>query len=272
MRTTSVPRTVMMAAILSVGGVSVHSQWLNYPTSGVPRTPDGKSDLSAPVPRSADGNPDLSGVWEMENNRDLAPNGLGCLPVSREFINIGSSLTGGLPYQPSAAQLVNTRRSQPIQNPVTRCLPIGIIRTNAFPGFRKIIQVPGLVMILSEYNASYRQIFTDGRPLPVEPNPSRNGYSTGKWEGDTLVVQTAGFRDGTWLDASGSPLTDTGKITERFRRVNFGRLEIEINVDDPKAYIKPWTVKLNQAIKLDTDLLGYICNENEKDIQHIVPK
>jgi hypothetical protein len=138
--------------------------------------------------------------------------------------------------------------------------------------FKKILQVRGLMVILSEREASYRQIFTDGRPLPVDPTPSWNGYSSGKWEGDTLVVRTAGFRDDLWLDSQGSPLTSAATVTERFRRPNFGKLEIEITVDDPKAYTAPWTIKLNQPIVLDTELLDYICAENEKDAPHFTGK
>ncbi|HEY7333800.1 MAG TPA: hypothetical protein VH639_02875 [Bryobacteraceae bacterium] len=135
-----------------------------------------------------------------------------------------------------------------------------------------MIQTPGLVVIMNEFNTSYRQIFTDARPLPADPNPSWNGYSTGKWDGDTLVVETSGFRDGLWLDATGNPMSDAAKITERFRRVNFGRMEIEIAVDDPKTYTKPWTITLNQTIKLDTDLLDFVCNEGEKDSSHLSAK
>ncbi len=154
-------------------------------------------------------------------------------------------------------------------------MPLGSVHTT--PRFnqlssprliREIIQIPGLVVILNELGANYRQIFTDGRPLPVDPNPTWNGYSTAKWDGDALVVQTNGLRDGTWLDFIGNPLTDSAKITERFRRLNFGQLEIEITVDDPKAYTKPWTVTLNQVIRLNTDLLDKIMSENEKDRQH----
>jgi hypothetical protein len=136
--------------------------------------------------------------------------------------------------------------------------------------YRKIVQVPGLVVILNERLAMYRQIFTDGRPLPIDPQPSWSGYSSGTWDGDTLIVRTSGFRDGLWLDAKGSPLTDGGTITERFRRVNFGKLEIELTVDDPKAYTASWTTKLNQFIFADTELLDYICAENERDVQHFV--
>jgi hypothetical protein len=193
--------------------------------------------------------------------------------VNPEFLDIGSRLPGGLPYQPWAAQLIKTRNAEGrIHDPTAHGLPIGIMRIHTFPTLRKIIQVPGLLVILSEYNANYRQIFTDGRPLLADPNPTWNGYSTGKWEGDVLVVQSNGFRDGIWLDAAGSPLTEAGKITERFHRLNFGQLEVTITVDDPKAYTKPWTVTLNQTIRLDTDLLDYIVNENEKSLQHIAPK
>ena len=136
-------------------------------------------------------------------------------------------------------------------------------------GPRKIVQTPGMLVILIEYNMSYRQIFLDGRPLPADPNPAWDGYSTGKWEGDTLVVETTGFRDGQWLDAGGDPMTDAAKVTNRFRRPDFGHLEIEITIDDPKAYTKPWSTKVSEVLAPDTDLLEFVCKENEKDLQHI---
>jgi len=249
----------------------LRGQWLTYPTSGIPRTPDGKPNLSAPVARTTDGKPDLSGMWEMEHNRPCGPDGCLDQQPSQEFINIAWSLKEGLPYRPWSAELVKTRTPEKrVDDPLAHCLPIGVVRLHTFVGLKKIIQTPRLVTILYEYNGSYRQIMTDGRPLPDDPNPSWNGYSTGKWEGDTLVVETTGFRDNQWLDMSGSPLSDAARITERFRRVNYGHLEIEVTVDDPKTYTKPWTIKLNQAIKLDTDLLDYICLENERDVQHLV--
>jgi hypothetical protein len=137
---------------------------------------------------------------------------------------------------------------------------------------RKILRLPDLLVILSEFAVGYRQIFTDGRPLPVDPNPSFVGYSSGKWDGDTLVVETIGFKDGLWIDRGGSPLTDAAKLTERFRRVNYGKLEIEVTVDDPKAYTAPWTITLGFTIVLDTDLLEYHCLENERDKAHLVGK
>jgi hypothetical protein len=146
---------------------------------------------------------------------------------------------------------------------------MGPVRLHTWNGPRKVVQIPGLLVFMSEFETGYRQIFTDGRPLPADPNPSWNGYSSGTWEGDTLVVHTNGLRDGMWLDATGNPMTDAAKITERFQRPNFGTLEIEITVDDPKAYTKPWTVKLTQSLKLDTDLLDFGCTDNEKDVPHL---
>jgi hypothetical protein len=248
-------------------------QWISYPTAGVPRTPDGKPDLAASCPRMADGKPDLSGLWIMPTTREGNPNFPGCEPVADEFINIAANLKGGLPYQPWAADLVKKRRTeQRVNDPLSRCIPVGPIRLHTWNGPRKFVESHGLLIIMNELDTTYRQIFTDGRPLPADPNPSWNGYSSGKWEGDTLVVETAGFRDGIWLDATGNPMTDAAKLTERFRRINFGRMEVEVTVDDPKAYTKPWTVKLNQVIKLDTDLLDFVCADDEKDIPHLSSK
>jgi hypothetical protein len=199
-----------------------------------------------------------------------------CLPetyVSREFADIGRSLDGGLPYLPWAADAVQARRAENGKDdPFTHCLPGTPARIHTVPLLRKIVQTPGLLLFLSEANASYRQIFTDGRPQPQDPNPSWNGYSIGHWQGDTLVVETNGFRDGQWLDRWGSPLTNEARMTETFRRVNFGTLEIELTLNDPKAYAKPWTVRLNQSIALNTDLMDWICLENEKDFPHLVGK
>lgn len=248
-------------------------QWISYPTADVPRTPDGKPDLEAACPRTLDGKPDLSGLWVMQTKREGNPNFPGCDAVSDEFVNIAASLKGGLPYQQWAADLVKARRTeQRVNDPMSRCVPIGPVRLHTWNGPRKLVQSHGLLIIMNEQDTSFRQIFTDGRPLPADPNPSWNGYSSGKWEGDALVVETAGFRDHIWLDATGNPMTDRAKLTEKFRRKDFGHLEIELTVDDPKAYTKPWTVKLNQAIKLDTDLLDFVCADNERDISHLSSK
>jgi hypothetical protein len=269
-----------VAVIVCAISSPLAAQWLNYRTPGIPRLPDGKPNLTAPTPRTSDGKPDLSGIWGLPCPVGTnAAGGFDGLPtvycstevaISPEFANIGQSIKDGLPYQPWAAELVKkTREANRPNDPMTRCLPPGIVRLAVFPLFRKMVQVPGLLVTLNEQNASYRQIFTDGRPLPIDPNPSWNGYSSGKWEGDTLVVETTGFRNGLWLDTGGSPLTDAARVTERFRRVNYGTLEIELAIDDPGAYTKPWTIKVTQIIAPDTELLDYICLENERDVQHL---
>jgi hypothetical protein len=258
-------------AVMCGMSVSVSAQWLKYPTAGVPRASDGKPDLTAPAPRTADGKPDLSGMWDIEHNRPCPPGGCADMEVGQEFVDIGWSLKGGLPYRPWAAELRKARiAANGKDDPSSHCLPRGALRSHTTPLLRKIVQVPGLVVILQESNASYRQIFTDGRPLPAIEQPTFNGYSVGRWDGDALVVETVGFKDGMWLDRSGSPMTDAARMTERIRRVNYGRLEIEITIDDQKAYTAPWTVKLNHSIVLDTELLDYICLENEKSVSHMV--
>jgi hypothetical protein len=269
--------------IVCVVSAPLSAQWLNYPTMGIPRLPDGKPNLAAPAPRTPDGKPDLSGIWGLPCPVGNAVVGgfngqktVYCateVAIPPEFGNIGRAFKDGLPYQPWAAELVKkTRAANRPDDPLTHCLPTGVVRLNVFPLFRKIVQVPGLLVILNELNASYRQIFTDGRPLPADPNPSFNGYSSGKWEGDTFVVETAGFRDGLWLDTGGSPLTDAARLTERFRRLNYGTLEIEMTIDDPKAYTRPWSIQVTQILAPDTELLDYICRENEKDVPHLLGK
>lgn len=254
---------------------ALFAQWLDYPTAGVPRTADGKPNLSAPAPRTTDGKPDLSGMWGWETP---VPCGAHCSDIDiqhigREFLNIAYRLKGGLPYQPWAAQLVQKRKlDNAAGDPNVRCMPRGALRIWTDDYYKRIIQTAGRLVILTERNMQYRQIFTDGRPLPVDPNPTWNGYSTAKWEGDTLVVQSIGFRDDLWLDSAGNPLTNAAKVTERIRRPNYGTLEIEITVDDSKAYTAPWTVKLTQPLVLDSELLDYYCLENEKDFVHLVGK
>jgi hypothetical protein len=250
---------------------AVFAQWLDYPTPGVPRTPDGQPNLSAQAPRTADGKPDLSGMWGWETRANC---GAHCndLQISREFINIAASLKGSLPYQPGVADLVKKRTAAQDLDPNVHCMPRGAPRIWTDDYYKRVFQLPDRVIILTERNMQYRQIFTDGRPLPTDPNPTWNGYSTARWEGDTLVVQTTGFRDGLWLDANGSPMTEGARVTERFRRVTYGKLEIDVTVNDLKAYSAPWTVRLNQFIALDTELLDYICNENERDARHLVGK
>jgi len=260
---------IVSAAFVISAAAPGFAQWIQYPTANVPRLPNGKANLSAPAPRTADGKPDLSGLWGWEDNRPCPPDGCPDQKVGQEFINIGWSLKGGLPYQPWAAQLVKERSAANSKDdPQSHCLPRGALRIHTDGLLKKLIQTPGLLVILTERNTSYRQIFTDGRPLPADPTPSWNGYSSGKWEGDALVVRSNGFREGLWLDASGSPMTEAATVVEEFRRPNYGTLEIKITVDDPKAYTAPWTVKLKQPLVVDTELLDYICLENERDTKH----
>ena len=248
----------------------VFAQWLDYPTARVPRTASGAPDLNSPTPRMADGKPDFSGLWgSMCVNKTIL-----CMPdqaVPPEFGNIGVNVPGGLPYQPWAADLVKTRRADfGKDDPTTHCLPGGIAKLHTAALLRKIVHVPGLLVYLSERNASYRQVFLDGRPLPKDPVPSWNGYSTGRWEGDTLVIETNGVLDRNWLDRAGSPISESARITERIRRPSYGSLEVDMTVDDPVSYTKPWSIHVSHVIVLDTELLDLICLENEKDAAHLV--
>jgi hypothetical protein len=268
------PRVPFLLVALSV---PLFSQWLQYPTTGVPKNAKGEPNLLAPTPQTADRKPDLSGMWLstghlpcpkfMQDDRGECAEKTG---LTAQSLNLGAGLTGGLPYQPWAAELTRKRtHDQAKDDPHARCLPTSFPRAYGLPHMRKFIQTRGLLIILDEFNASYRQVFTDGRPLPKDPQPSWNGYSTGRWEGDTLVVESSGFRDDLWLDMNGSPITEAAHITERFRRPNFGTLEIELTVNDPKAYTRPWTAKIKQGIVLDTELLDEICLENEQSVQHM---
>jgi hypothetical protein len=201
--------------------------------------------------------------------------GLGPRPPGvSEFFDIGSTVPGGLPFTPWAVALRKERKDNNNKdNPDAHCLPLGLTQLHMHPQPRKIIQTPGLIVILYEAQGGVRQIFMDGRALPSsDAQPWWYGYSIGHWDGDTLVIETNGFRDDVWLDVEGSPLTNTGKMTERFRRVSFGHLEMEITIEDPKAYTHPWTVKMKQRLMLDTDLIEFICNENEKSDAHLVGK
>jgi hypothetical protein len=279
--------------------LALFSQWPDYPTPGVPRNPDGKPKMDAPAPKTADGKPDFTGVWNTifrgGNGRagrgQLPPPAAGDAlppppppppgpplkpgdPPAATFGNIGAGFKEGLPLQPWAAELLAKRKAENSKdNPDAHCLPMGLMQLHEHPQPRKIIQTPAVMAIMYEANSGLRQIFLDGRPLPPKDvEPWWYGYSVGHWDGDTLVVETTGFRDDVWLDVNGSPMTNAGKLIEKFRRPNFGSLEIEVTVDDPKAYTKPFTVKVYQRIMVDTDLIEFICAENEKSDAHLVGK
>jgi hypothetical protein len=228
--------------------------------------PDGRPNLTAPPPRTAEGTIDLSGLWEPDpSGGEPSSFGGGVVTIPAEFQNVAAGVRGGLPYRPWALDLRKAREADNGKdNPDGFCLPLSILQLHSHPFPRRIMQLPGIVAILYEKNVDYRQMFTDGRPLPVDPQPSYFGYSSGKWEGDTLVIRTSGFREGLWADGAGNPLTEAAMVTERFRRSNFGTLEIEVTVDDTKAYTAPWAMTLRHRIKLDTELLEYVCLENDK--------
>src|SRR5579864_4859857 len=238
--------------------VPLGAQWLNYPSPGIPRTRDGKPNLSAPAPRAADGKPDLSGVWRTKQasylfyvTSDLKP---------AEILPQAAAL-----YKQQAD---NFRKD----SDGIACLPPGPkagISGGGFPA--KIVQTPGLVVILYEYQTIFRQIFTDGRKLPVDPNPTWMGYSVGHWEGDTLVVTTAGFNDRTTLDLAGHSHTEALRVTERFHRRDAGHIDLQVTLDDPQAYTRPWTLPIELDLVPDEDLIEYVC-ENERDSQHLVGK
>jgi hypothetical protein len=241
------------AAFLCLIAAPAQAQWISYPTPDIPRTADGKPNLNAPAPRTSDGKPDLSGVWGISSGKYL--------------MNIAADLkpTDLKPWalESVGRSLANLGRD----NPGTSCLPNGpeTIMNGALP--KKIVQTPKLIVILEE-TLEYRQIFLDGRPLPKDPNPSFKGYSVGHWEGDTLVVESMGFNGRNWLDAIGHPHSEDLRLTERIRRTSFGRLEIEQTVNDPKAFEKPFNVRIDGYYLPDTDLLEYVCLENEKDKTH----
>ena len=262
-----------------------HAQWLDYPTPGTPRTPAGKPNLTAKAPRTSNGKPDLSGVWQTEFSpkgeidrlfgtelRDYAVPGDDPTEFPKYFFNILIDFKPGeSPLRPEFAELYrNNTTRKGTESPVVRCLPQGLPRadlTNYAPF--KIIQTPGMIAILYEVDSTHRQVYLDGRKLPVDPQPSWVGYSVGKWEGDTLVVDTAGFNDKSWLDISGHPHSEEMRVQERFHRRDFGHMDLSITVDDPKAYSKPISFKVTLVLQADSDILETVCNENERDRVHI---
>jgi len=269
---------LVFVIIATLGGTTFSfGQWLRYPSEGIPRKADGSPNYSAPAPRLPDGKPDLSGVWHAaQNNRCVDSNGA-AIPCGREIGgsplggNLGRNLPGrSLPYQEWAAKLSQERHAAlSIDDPHVRCLPDNPPRSWTLPHLTKAVHTPKLLVLLYEVNAMYRQIFIDGRPFPEDMNPTWNGYSVGHWEGDTLVVESRGFRDDLWIDTWGSPMSDAGKMTEKIRRLNFGTMEIELTIDDPKVYTKPFTVTLTESLEADTDLSDEFCLEGEKDYERL---
>jgi hypothetical protein len=251
-------KALAIAVAMLVTSIPAAAQWLRHPTPGIPRTADGRPDLRAPAPRGADGKPILAGLWR---------------PVGRTVFDISSALKPGetIPYQPWAEALFKQRVANDARDdPTANCIVGGVPRSDFVPYPFKILETPGMVVILYEAVHSYRQIFTDGRTLPKDPNPAWLGYSVGRWQGDAFVVETAGFNDNVWLDNAGRPATSNLRVTERFVRKDFGRMDIEITIDDPKTYTRPWTVVQPLDFQADNELIEYICNENNRYFQ-LVP-
>jgi hypothetical protein len=252
----------ILALVIAAPALCIlHAQWIDYPTPGMPRLPNGQPNLAAPTPRTPDGKPDLSGVW----NR-LSP---------KYRVNIGADLKPE-EVQPWAKALVQERTENIGKDSMlARCLPLGpqyaTDADSTAGGMMKIAQTPGLILILNP-DLTYRQIYLDGRPLETSPNPSWMGYSVGHWERDTLVVESFGFNDRTWLDTSGHPHTEALRMTERYRRRDFGHMDLEVTLQDPGAYARPWTVAVRAELAADTELLEYVCNENTRDLEHWVGK
>ena len=259
----------------------VHGQWLHLRLPETPRTLDGKPNLSAPAPRASNGKPDLSGIWMAESSPipeliSLLPggvNGLGESIPSKYFLDILADFKRGEePLLPEAAAAFRQNLSRPGHAPITRCLPAGVPADDLVPSPFKLIQTPGVIVMLSELDNSFRQIFTDGRKQPDDPQPSWLGYSVGKWDGDWLVVDTIGFNDQSWLDASGHTHSEALRVTERFHRRDFGHMEAELHLDDPKTFTKPVTIRFNEELSPDTDLIESFCTEGEQDFAHMPAK
>jgi hypothetical protein len=270
-------KTTVLACAISTCLLSVtaFAQWPKHSPAGVPLTADGQPNLNAPTPRAADGKPDLSGVWETFQPRRAAPTapavaatGTGEAPPAAArslFFNAGADIPSGVaPYQPWAEELMKKRRADNSKdNPDALCLPMGIMQMTTHPYPRKIVQTPREVLVIYEGSGTtVRELFMDGRSLPPKDvEPWWNGYSVARWEGDTLVAETTGLMDDGWLDVQGSPLTSAAKLTERFRRTNYGTLEIEVTIDDPKAYTRPFTATVHNRLLPDTQLIEFVCIE-----------
>jgi hypothetical protein len=287
MRTSIASVVGTIAAGLAAGAVMLYAQWPRH-MEGVPMK-DGKVDLTAPTPRMPDGKPDFSGLWNLAPGPGRGGPGRGKgkgkgapppppppadpdAPPLATFFNVGANIKGGLPLRPWAKELLDERKANNSKdNPDAHCLPMGLMQFHEHPQPRKIIQTAKEMVIIYEANSGLRQIYLDGRSLPTnDPDPWWFGYSIGHWEGDTLVVETTGYRDDVWLDVNGSPMTSAAKTIERFTRPNYGTMHIDVTIDDPKAYTEPFTVRVTHRITPGEELIEFICQD--QDAQHYVGK
>jgi hypothetical protein len=279
------PKGLVLACMLAaMTGVLTRAQWLNHPEPGVPRLPNGKVDLAAKAPRAADGKPDLSGVWvtELETPAEIARRSNAAADAlivpgddprtfSRYFFNVLADFTAAdAPMRPQTVEFMKKQGERTAGNPSGLCLPHGLPQTDlmSYAPF-KMIQTGSVIAVLYELDNSYRQIYIDGRPLPKDPQPTWGGYSVGKWDGDTLVVDAAGFNDRSRLDVAGHPHGEALHVHERFYRRDFGHMDLMVTIDDPVWYTNPFTFKVTELLVPDSDVLETVCNENEKDGAHL---
>ena len=260
-----------IALTLAGACLCAQAQWLNNPTPGAPRTADGKVNMAGPAPR-ANGKPDLSGIWQAEAE-PRAPGGLyglGESENSKYFRDILSDFKPGEePLTAAGADMLKAHgQAGPYANPSLNCLPDGVPHADLLPEPFKIIQTPREIVMLYEVETIFRQVFTDGRKHPADPAPSWLGYSTGKWDGDTLVVDTKGFNDKSWLDARGHGHSEDLHVEERFHRRDFGHMDVAVTLEDAKVFTKPFTIHFTERLLPDTDVFEHICAENEKDAAH----
>jgi hypothetical protein len=279
------PKRLVLACMLAaMTGALTRAQWLNHPEPGVPRLPNGKVDLAAKAPRAADGKPDLSGVWvtELETPDEIARRSNAAADAlivpgddprtfSRYFFNVFADFAAAAaPMRPQTVEFMKKQGERTAGNPSGLCLPHGLPQTDvmSYAPF-KMIQTRSVIVVLYELDNSYRQIYIDGRPLPKDPQPTWGGYSVGKWDGDTLVVDAAGFNDRSRLDVAGHPHGEALHVHERFYRRDFGHMDLTVTIDDPVWYTKPFTFKVTELLVPDSDVLETVCNENEKDAAHL---
>ena len=265
--------TFLLAAALA------SAQWINEPARGVPRTRDGKPNLTAPAPRTG-GKPDFTGLWQADIAKpgeiekfipDLSKvvvPGDDPTTFTRYLFNVMAD------YKPDEIKLsADAQKAWDEQRAVSdslgpRCLPVGLPMTELFPSPRRIVQTPAIIVVLLEGDLP-RQIHLDGRKLPADPNPSWTGYSVGRWEGDALIVETVGLTSRAPLDAFSHPRSDAMRMRERWRRRDFGHLDIQVTIEDAKYYSKPITFQYGSTLVPDDELLEWVCTENEKDRGHI---
>jgi hypothetical protein len=259
---------ICLAAVAALGilaPAAMEAQWAAHLSNKAPLKPDGSVDLAAPAPRTAQGTPDLSGLWEQYAESDFP----------KYLINAASDMKPNeVPFTPWALSLYQQRQAtNSVDHPGGRCLPSGIPEKDAVPAPFKIVQTDGLIVVLYESRTIFRQIFTDGRSLPsADAEPTWQGYSVGRWEGNTLVVETRGFHENGWLDMAGHPASDQLHVTERFTRKNYGSMSIDITLEDPKAYTKPWSIHESAHLLPKDELMEHICEENNRDPVHMVGK